>query len=352
MQQLSEDHVGRYMRQELSCKYIRRYMCVWIKQELMPAIERAAMEWLDNDVMPHVHWEALQKGFQSDIMYKPKRPRQPSDAPPPHLLERALKKPCSGMDSGSGMASGSGSGSAGGHGSCSGMTVEPESHMDTKNHKFMPPSAKAPSKIIAPEPMGQPKIFTPPETMTEAQDVKPFEPLRHTALDVKEEEGDKKDDADMDVKKDKVAEQDINKAIDKDFEEFLWKDVEEEEEAEEEGGERDWSEDERNWQALEVRQQEADKVREAEEEEEDREEEEDKTMDRDGHEGNGDQVGNDDQEPEHGELELTSEERERVQAEVECFALARRDVKDCLKRRIKMVYPPGFSSRSDADGLE
>jgi len=340
MQQLSEDHVGRYMRQELSCKDIRRYMSVWIKQELMPAIERAAMEWLDNDVMPHVHWEALQKGFQSDIMYKPKRPRQPSDAPPPHLLERALKKPCSGMDSGSGMASGSGSGSAGGHGSCSGMTVEPESHMDTKKHKFMPPSAKAPSKIIAPEPMGQPKIFTPPETMTEAQDVKPFEPLRHTALDVKEEEGDKKDDADMDVKKDKVAEQDINKAIDKDFEEFLWKEVEEEEEAEEE-------------EELEkVRQQEADKVREAEEEEEDREEEEDKTMDRDGHEGNGDQVGNDDQEPEHGELELTSEEQDRVQAEVECFALARRDVKDCLKRRINMVFPPGLSSRSDADGLE
>ena len=96
----------------------------------------------------------------------------------------------------------------------------------------------------------------------------------------------------------------------------------------------------------------AGKVREAEEEEEDREEEEDKTMDKDGHEGNGDQVGNDDQESEHGELELTSEERERVQAEVECFALARQDVKDCLKRRLKMVYPPAFSSRSDADGLE
>ena len=46
MQQLSEDHVRRYMRQELSCKDIRRYMCVWIKQELIPAIERAAMEWL------------------------------------------------------------------------------------------------------------------------------------------------------------------------------------------------------------------------------------------------------------------------------------------------------------------
>ena len=302
------------MCQELSCKDIRRYMCVWIKQELIPAIERAAMEWVDNDVMPHVHWEALKKGFQSDIMYKPKRPRQPSHAPPSHLLERALKKPCSGMHSGSGMASGSGSGSAGGHGSCSGMTVEPESHMDTKKHKFMPPSAKAPSKIIAPEPMSQPQIFKPPEPMTEAQDVKPFEPLRHTAMDVKEEEEDKEDDADMDVKEDKVAEQDITKAIDKDFEDFLWKEVEEEEEAEEE--------------------------------EEDREEEEDKTMDKDGHEGN------DDQESEHGELELTSEERERVQAEVECFALARTDVKDCLKRRIKRVYPPAFSSRSDADGLE
>ena len=63
MQQLSEDHVRRYMRQELSCQDVRRYMCVWIKQELMPAIERACMEWLDNDVMPHVHWEALKMGF-------------------------------------------------------------------------------------------------------------------------------------------------------------------------------------------------------------------------------------------------------------------------------------------------
>ena len=100
-----------------------------------------------------------------------------------------------------------------------------------------------------------------------------------------------------------------------------------------------------------MQQEEADKVREAEEEEEDHEEEEDNTMDQDGHEGRDDQGGNDDQEPEHGEQELTSEEA-RVQAEVECFALARRDVRDCLKRRIKHVYPPAFSSRSDAAGLE
>ena len=309
MQQLSEADVRRYMRQELSCQDVRRYMSVWIKQELMPAIERACMEWLDNDVMPHVHWEALKMGFQSDLMYKVKRPRQPDHAPPPHLLEQALKKRRSGMDSGSNMASGSGSGSAGGHGSCSGMTVEPESHMGTKKQRHLPLSAKAPSKIIAPEPMGEPKTFKPPEPMGDAQDVKPFEPLRHTAMDCKEEEEDKEDDAD------KVAEQNVDRAE-------------------------------------QLRQEEADKVREAEEEEEDREEEEDKTMDKDGHEGNGDQMGNDDQEPEHGELEFTSEEQERVQAEVECYTLARKDIRDCLTRRIKMVYPPSFSSRSDADGLE
>ena len=93
MQQLSEADVRRYMRQELSCQDVRRYMSVWIKQELMPAIERACMEWLDNDVMPHVHWEALMMGFLSDVMYKPEScPRPPSQPPPPHLPMRGRKR--------------------------------------------------------------------------------------------------------------------------------------------------------------------------------------------------------------------------------------------------------------------
>ena len=288
------------MRHHLSTKDIRGYMVVWIKEELMPAIERACMEWLDNDVMPHVHWEAVKMGFQSDVMYKPTGPRQPSQPPPPHLMERALKR----GRSGSGMASGSGSGSADGHGGGSGMKVEPESHMDTKKQRFMPPSSKAPSEIM--EPMSEPQIFKPPEPMAEAQDVKPFEPLRHTAMAVKEEEEeDKEDDADKEDKED---------------------DADKEEEDLET-----------------MRQEEADKVREAEEEEEDN------TMDQDGHEGRDDHGGNDDQEPEHGEL---MSEEAFLQAQVECFALARNDVKDCLKRRIKNVYPPAFSSRSDATGLE
>ena len=84
----------------------------------------------------------------------------------------------------------------------------------------------------------------------------------------------------------------------------------------------------------------------------------DKTMDKDSHEGKGDQVGKDGQEPEEGKLEhgepeartpqeITSEqESARVQAQVECFALARTDGRECLKRRIKEVYPPAFSSSS------
>ena len=84
----------------------------------------------------------------------------------------------------------------------------------------------------------------------------------------------------------------------------------------------------------------------------------DKTMDKDGHEGKGDQVGKDGQEPEegkpeHGEpeartpQEITSEqESARVQAQVECYALARREVVEGLKKMIKRAYPPALSSRS------
>ena len=81
-------------------------------------------------------------------------------------------------------------------------------------------------------------------------------------------------------------------------------------------------------------------------------------MDKDGHEGKGDQVGKDGQEPdegkpEHGEpeartpQEITSEqESARVQAQVECYALARGDIKEGLKRRVKRAYPPALSSSS------
>ena len=84
----------------------------------------------------------------------------------------------------------------------------------------------------------------------------------------------------------------------------------------------------------------------------------DKTMDKDGHEGKGGQVGKDGQEPEegkpeHGEPEartpqdITSEqESARVQSQVECYALARRDIVEGLKKRMKRAYPPAFSSSS------
>ena len=82
--------------------------------------------------------------------------------------------------------------------------------------------------VCGPECMTKPQVFKPPVPIFAEQGFH----VHHTAMDVKEEE-DKEDDADMDVKEDKVAEQDITKAIDKDFKDFLWKEVEEEEEAEE-----------------------------------------------------------------------------------------------------------------------
>ena len=81
----------------------------------------------------------------------------------------------------------------------------------------------------------------------------------------------------------------------------------------------------------------------------------DNTMDKDGHEGKGDQVGKDGQEPEEGNPEdgepeactpeevKSEQDSARLQATVECYALARTEVVEQLKKMINIAYPPALS---------
>ena len=85
----------------------------------MPAIEHECMEWLDNDVMPQVHLEAMKMGFHADVMYKPesgppKEPCPPMGAPtsPPHASSE--ERACKWLGHGLWLRHGS-SASAGGH---------------------------------------------------------------------------------------------------------------------------------------------------------------------------------------------------------------------------------------------
>ena len=69
----------------------------------MPCIESACVEWLDKDLMPQVHLEALKVGFRAPNMVKVPMPCQPKEPPPAHLM-RAAKRGHERGSSDSGMA--------------------------------------------------------------------------------------------------------------------------------------------------------------------------------------------------------------------------------------------------------